>query len=644
MSNNMKNPFEMDNANFMSVEEIGKLWLNPFEYFVSSVSESIIKSDMTPSIFVGSRGSGKTMMFKYYSYYVQKVLLKKERKRIIETFKLEDSFLAIYIRFEDYELKLFEDESGNFDQRLFTHFFELYIANKYIDILDDLFKEGELQISNDFYKKICKMLGIKYVVSINDLGEKLREKLDYVFTYLDMKRLSIKSEFKEIKLFRLKELSFGLIDTIWELIPDLNKVKFALFIDEYENFFEPQQKTINQMVKFSNCGIESKVTIKIGTRSSRLKTIATISDEELLKEGRDYREVKMNSFVVSNAERRKHKEFFSNIANLRLKHLDDISENSILALLGKSEDFEKEALDTIQGKDATHFNLLNQQDSNIINYLSYPPNPLYEMMNILLFNRNKLKLEEIKLAMEGYINKAYKNGDKLAIKYKNDYSNKYKLTLLFLLLSHYKSKKKFYSFDTIYKLSSGIPSIYLRLCYKIFQRALFTDRKELLQNGRIASTIQDSAIHEIASIELDHALKVDVRLYYLVNNIGNIFKKLTKDKNARYPETNQFVLNINNPEYIKLVDLALRESIILEKPNIQQEKIGGRKSRIFVLNRIFSPLYDISYRTRGGYSEVFDDDAFSSLISNCDFETIIKKTHKLNEVDRFPLLEGYIHE
>ena len=48
---------------------------------------------------------------------------------------------------------------------------------------------------------------------------------------------------------------------------------------------------------------------------------------------------------------------------------------------------------------------------------------------------------------------------------------------------------------------------------------------------------------------------------------------------------------------------------------MQQSVPGSKKTQLYTLNRIYSPIFEITYRTRGGINEEYDSAHFSRLIN-----------------------------
>ena len=55
-------------------------------------------------------------------------------------------------------------------------------------------------------------------------------------------------------------------------------------------------------------------------------------------------------------------------------------------------------------------------------------------------------------------------------------------------------------------------------------------------------------------------------------------------------------------------------SVIQKKKGMQQASIGKDDEEIYILNRIFSPIFQISVRTRGGFNVEINEQEFIELI------------------------------
>lgn len=108
------------------------------------------------------------------------------------------------------------------------------------------------------------------------------------------------------------------------------------------------------------------------------------------------------------------------------------------------------------------------------------------------------------------------------------------------------------------------------------------------------------------------------RLYRLMRTYKEIVKNYILIY-AKYPETNQFAfeneIEIESRPLLKEVRNSLiKWGVIIKRPRIQSISIGRRKGTLYYLNRMFSPIFGISFRTRGGYNFVMPTALFESLL------------------------------
>ena len=630
------NPFADYNANTMESSKILEYWCSPFTKSMS-ISESDLYKGM-PLVFMGGRGTGKTMFLRYFSYQVQKYEVykknqEKQSKNILKHFK-ERGGIGFYLRIDGPILRSF-DEKGLPPEKwddIFTHYFELLVCKSYIEVIQDLVICDELDIKDieaKFVPKVAVHLGKskEEVKTIDDVLATVESELKEVTNFRAQIAFS-DVEFKPSNAFASQDLSFGVAEIAKKNIKEFkNDFNFVVFIDEYENFTERQQRVINTLLKFVKAGI----TFRIGARLEGFHTFDTISENEFIKEGSDYSKIIFENFLNKDQE---YKGFLKKIAEKRLESIDVFKNNAhldISKILGTKEHFENEAIELVEARTNPykHFELLRLCDKEIDievvkDIIGYPENPLLEMLNILWVIRGR-DPEYVSDTMKHYL-----EGEKSASvkKYNDDYTNKYKLSLMILLAHYYKKHKKYYSFNTFCYLSSGIVRNFIELCRKSFQYAYFENRDMLLHNGTISPDIQDKAAHDLANSELEMIPRIrehGSNLYRFTNNLGNIFKKYHTDQLSRYPETNQFkcdISSIDDLELQKSFKAAIEWSII-------QEKVGDQNK--FILNHAFSPKFDLSYRIRGGlHGENYETSDIRALMTENNVGPKKKLVYKRN--------------
>lgn len=612
MKDSYRNPFSGINAGTFDDQAILDYWCSPFAYrLFSEIKETDIYEDPSNIVLLGGRSTGKTMFLRYWSFPVQLKLAYQNQdnksKRVIDHFK-EKKGIGFYIRIDGPILRSFNGSGIDSEKwnSIFTHYFELIVGRNYIEAIKKFYELDDLkrvEIENHFVPEVKSILNAPQIVSLDELLIEFDNRIREVDLYRGNVAFS-KTDFIPSKGgFASQSLSFGIPKIAKKTISEFKEsINFILLIDEYENYLESQQRVINTLLRFS----KNEIRFRIGMRLEGFRTFNMISEDDFIKEGREYRKVVFEEVILKD---KGYHDFLKEVSKKRLESVKIFKENGksdITEFLSKSEDLEKEALELVVKNPGKHFSHFKKslKDSDI-NTIKYRENPLLELLNILWILRG-VPANETKAAMEDYLKGDIK-GEK-ANKYRMDYVDKYKLSLMFLLCSIYRKQKKYYSFNTFSFLSSGIVGNFIELCRVAFQYAEFENKDLLIKEGKISKEQQTKAALDFSVSELQQINRIESYggyIYKFINNIGNIFRDFHKDEKIRYPETNQFSPDIDNLSDQKFKDAfkaAIKWSVVQKKPNIQQPTPGKHLKDIYTINRIYSPSFQISYRTRGGYS------------------------------------------
>jgi len=622
---NYKNPFSVYNTNGMPPEQISELFAEPFDLF--NIKASDIQDEKSSIIFVGGRGTGKTMILRQFSYNVQKVSL-LDASTFLNKVK-NDKYIGIYFRVDNPLLRSLDNialysNKPDFAESIFTHYFELTVFKDYLEIikiflLDKAFKK-ESEIYNNIIETLKKLIDCSETSSIFDIDKLLEfvvNQINYIWKYQSEKAIDIDENVvfsPSCGMMLQGRLTNNFLKTSIMEIFNLLDVNILLLIDEFENFSEIQQKVINTAMRFNN---NYGVSFRIGMRPNGFKTYDTLDKIDFIKEGRDYRKIEIGfSSIRKGAEL--YMDLVKKVSNKRLALYPRFYGRSIEDFLEKSENLEMEAKEIVKNR-TTHFDvyikLINKQNGTIFTFDNLHclrhENPLFEMENLRLLLSGK-SLEYVNRAFNDYL----KNNDSEECKkYSNDYDKKYKLSFIFILCSIYHiEKKKYYSFTDYCQMSSGIVGCFLELCRKAFDIAFFKER-EALFNGHISANIQTDAAYEYAQAEREQIRRIAIyggQLNTFIDNIGNSFSYIHKDLYMRYPETNLFpvILDSLTDDNRKIIETACVWSLLIKKPNAQDTNAKGKKQDVYFLNRILAPSYKISYRTRGGLNPILVNDSY----------------------------------
>lgn len=636
-----KNPFAEFDSNVMSSEQIYEFFTEPYDSF--TIPESKITEDKSPIIFIGGRGTGKTMLLRQFSYNVQKIVTGKTT--YLEKIK-NTKYIGVYFRVDKPLLQSLatlgkQSTIVNFEETIFTHYFELTIFKEYLEIVKILENDCKINVDDKKYIEILSELRGLLSLStdfnfktIDDLLQFIIEEINYIWDFQSKKAIDIDDSVQfepRCNLILQGRLSDEFCRTKIFSILGIEETSILLLIDEFESFSEKQQTVINAAMRYNK---DYGARLRIGMRPYGFKTFATVNSEDFVKEGRDYSKIEFDNPLIKKGNTNNYFELIKKITEKRLDSVPMFAGKSIVDFLGEEEDFEAEAKEIVKGK-TKHIEIyLKEINKNFNCELTTDSiafirsdNPLYEMECLRLLLKGE-SLEYVKKAFEDYKNKI--NSDE-AKKFSNDYNNKYKLSFIFVLCSIYKKEKKgYYSFKDYCYLSSGIIGSFIELCRRAFDMAYFKDNLGLEQ-GKISKEIQTDAAYEYSYAERSMIRRIAEygnKLEIFIKNLGDTFSCIHRDIYIRYPETNLFPSpNSISEENRKLLEVACMWSLVIKKPNAQD---GSGKSNIqdmFMLSRVFSPVFKISYRTRGGFNPIKEltDDYFSN---NFNPETVLKDKTK----------------
>jgi len=602
---NYSNPFSGVNAVQLDIDSILDYWCNPFMYdLYSEIKEADIYSDVMNIVFMGGRSTGKSMFLRYWSYPVQFKNAKNNNQKLSKSIA-DKNGIGFYFRIDGPILRSFQGKGISEEtwSSIFIHYFELIIGREYFEAVNCLYEEGEIQdneMNEIFLPKILALIGINNQISlqelIDDFDRRIRE--------IDLYRGNVaffKEPFKpEDRGFQSQMLSFGIPEIIISSLEVFHGKNIILLLDEFENFVNYQQTVINTLLRFSKPNIK----FRLGMRLEGFRTYQMMADEDFIKEGREYRKVVFEEVINKN---RGYHQFLIEICKKRLESIPLLKSKGftdIQKILSDKEDLEQEAIEIARGQPDKIINFFNKKLSKVEISKIRSDNPLMEALNCLWLLRG-VSIDTVQKSMNDYLNNV-KSPD--ALKYSRDYVDKYKLSLLILTCSIYRKNKQYYSFNTFSFLSSGIVGHFIELCRRSFAIAGWGDNETLLNDGIISKEHQSKAARDFSLAEKQQISRIETYgglIAKFVDNMGNLFRDFHLDIKIRYPETNQFAINIDSISDLQLKEAmksAIKWSVIQRKPGMQRTAPSENLQDTYTLNRIFSPIFQISYRTRGGKS------------------------------------------
>lgn len=625
--NIISNPFAECTARDMTYDEVQQYWCSPFRLY--RLSEGELLTCKTPIVLEGVRGTGKTMILKYLSYFTQKKSCNNmsiEDK--LEYFKAKS--IGIYFRYKIDFCRLFIrlDCTTQDKERIFNYYYELFIIRQILEIIEDFYRDSDIAEVEDI---LCTFFRVKHM-SMGDIRQHVNKMLRNMDQIINSSIYDENWRDKIMPMVNSTGMIVDLIHTINNSIPGWKDILFVILLDEYENL-GIFQTIVNTLIKQADDTVN--LTYRLGMRPAGMdNNNKTNVAGEHLQVDRD--------FLLRRLEYENHNEyrkFAINISKKRLQSVDIFRENNlcdISVILGEKESFDTEATSIVKG--TKHFKVLKTyfpdetRMQEVINALSCDEK-LMEMYNILRVMRGS-DYKEISILCKKY--RELRDARKLATlkeintdearklkKYQLDYSSKYRVTLLYILLTIYGERKQYYSFNTFLRLSSGSINDFISLCRNTFKHMNNDMLTDLKKGKSISTRIQTFAAIDTAE---DQRRKMSMsnnygnEIYAFIDNMGSIFEAYHRDLEAKYPETNQFSFGdeneIRNDSKLNayLVELINSGSVI-RKPIRQLKSLGNTtRGYLYLLNRIFAPIYQYSYRTRGGFNPIISKDDFDKML------------------------------
>lgn len=589
----------------------------PLEKLIRRVSGVDIVGSR-PVFLIGGRGTGKTMVLKFLSFEMQlkhftrKLPVKKRSLQLsaqkIRRFLKEKKFLGIYIRFKTTEYDSMKGE--------LTHFFKPYLSIKIAEQMFNSLKilkassmiSGDLEakISDAFIRQV-KEPKIETESSFDGALGLIKEKLLPLFeTILEKKSFCSIAEIKENYPFPVlisKRIIFGLADFIFSELDVLRGKNLFILLDELEYLNEYQKRCIGELIKDSD---ETSVIFKVGSRYMP-KELPVGESNEVLQEPHDFRVIYITDALnaAHSGKKTDYINLMKNILNRRLEKSSFFKKKGITSVEQLFPDLpiEKEACLLVRER-KKHWskfkNFLRQSKpeeeiAEILDHIKFPSNPIIEKLNMLLVYRGHSS-KEIQRMLEEYLdgrNEIYAN-----------LFGKNALNLLFQLYNDYRSEKKYIGITVFIYLSSGIIRNAIEICNQALNTA-YNFGYEPSRDKTVETAHQDIGSKTHARLQYDDMLRIPhnmgLEVRDLINQLGTIFRALHLNRYLVEPEPTHFTtVYAEIKGWAKEVfDAALKYSYLQKKPPMDPKSPDEPREDDYLINRVFAPLFKISYRVRG---------------------------------------------
>ena len=553
-----------------------------------------------PLIVEGGRGSGKTMLLRYWCHQTQFSIHRAEipdsaLNKIGIYWKMDTQFAA-FMLFRNYEEEIWN--------RVFSYWSVLTIS---LSILDSL-----KSIAESHYAKFNEEDLVRMNFSgLNGYDEKIPNSYEELIAYLTKRRQQFESWVNSIpSLPTINFLPYEFIVDLANCIKKGNEVFkdtiFDIFIDEYENLQVNQMQIINTRIKHS----EIPIIYNVAMKHNALVTPETLGNESIVVVN-DYRKIPLDEYVeeyfkifapeIFLWKLKKDKEVPTLVEKDELFGYDDsVFEKRRSEVyrrdLGRSMNAifpgmtEKEVA-TLMIEDSIFRNRIAKElrkkglDSEVVEKIM-SSKPECAVVFPSLLERTNFNLEDALIELS-----KYNNGEKS--KFDDIIHN----SLFGCILYQYGSLKRtcplYAGFGSFITMSKDNIRHFLELCYHSYLRKGPENYVTIPTQCISVKMVSDDMLSEIKSLG-----RRSNELYTFALRIGTLFETLRKKPSQSEPEQNQFniVGSIENYKIESLLRELVKWSVLYESKLTKQKT--DENGIEYLLNPIYAPYFGISYRKK----------------------------------------------
>lgn len=611
------NPFDINKAVDYTDEDIYRFWVNISE--PAGFNEMMKPTSLMPMIIVGSKGSGKTHIMKYYSYELQKIRLAANKgKSLAESFK-DEAFIGIYVRCSGLNARVFDGKGVDEYswEMMFAYYWELWIGERVLAALTDMQENGLLDgcDEEDLVKGILSKF-MKQEAECKTLKE-LREyliKLQKGLLYEIHNFLLLGKERPQVDIrLDVAALTFGIPDLLKEKVPYFKKRHILYLIDEYENFSEQQQQVMMTLLREK----PTSCTIRIGTRPYGIRTKFTIGKIEENREGSEYEKLRLDEKL---REAENYKTYLKDICEKRLTeaglslinpfHLEDyIDKMDASELLERAG--QMKATQGVMNNLRRNLGLYKSQKlseaeiDEIINALTCEDNLVVERAGIKLLYM-KIKGKSTSLVKdakwiheeeEKYLSKESVKDNVIA-----KHLSYYRRDIIDDIARRANLRIPYYGMDTLMDLSCGTPRTLLRLLKQAFSKQYFNIGKVPFEKGKhLLVEAQQSGIESAGDwfFEENRIPNDDAGVTEVVTRLGGYLQRLRFSELPPQCSINIFSVqeeNMSAESLLSLRTLELYSYLVPHKD--RRKKNADNKVSTYKLNSILAPRFELALEAR----------------------------------------------
>jgi hypothetical protein len=604
-----------------------------------SIDTILNPKEYLPKYLIGGKGCGKTHILRYFSFPLQKI----RNNNNIQELLINDKYIGLYSVFHGLNSSRFSGKGVSESEwnSVFEYYFELYICDNLLHTIQEIFLMLGLSSSNEerFIKNILSIFsnyksiqGVDNLTNLIDFLSDLRRKID---TQVLNAAFTRELKYDEVKvLFTPGDLLFGIPNSISKCIEIFNDVKFIYIFDEYEKLYEWQKVFVNTLVWDK----KTPVTFWVGARRYGYTTRKTKSGQEM-KSGSEFQDVNLDVIIRSNEDL--YKQFAEKLyVNRLIKYYEfkglkvkvqDVNKN----FCDKFEPYDEnrilnEIRDKNRNKEYKHLKELRKkllagiktgqalnlkkdvEVDEIVNAIALHTdnNPLEQKYKLFFFYKlwskgtNKDTFNAFLETINCEFDK-FKKGNKSEF---DEIVDKRKKDLIAQLTKENNVKNTEYAgINEFIRISQGNARSFILILKKAVEFAKIRGEKPLEDGGKISLDSQYLAVYDTARWFYEDAELVGESGKNMYSSLKRLTDYFILERFCDKPvETTISCFYLKSEELsensLSCIETMKMHSIIIEDTDGRIEKNSGRKERMFQINKVLAPLWNLPTVVRGSLS------------------------------------------
>lgn len=553
-----------------------------------------------PIIVEGGRGSGKTMLLRYWCHQSQfsthRTDIPDSALNKIGIYWKMDTQFAAFMQFRNYEKDIWN--------RAFSYWSVLTISLSILDSLKSVARSNYAKFNEE------DLLEMRFS-GLDGYDKDIPENYNELIAFLNRRRQQFESWVNSIPTQpSISFLPFEFIVDLANCIRNGNVVfkdtVFDIFIDEYENLQVNQMQIINTRIKHS----EIPIIYNVAMKRNALVTPETLGNESIVVVN-DYRKIPLDEYVEEHFkvfapeiflwklkkdkevptlvekeelfsyeeavfEKRKSEKYRRDIGKCMSAIFPGMTEKEVAALMLEDAVFRNRIVTELKRKhlqDETIEKIMNSRPECVVVFPS-------------LVERVSFNLEETMIELS-----KYNEGGKS--KFEDIIHN----SLFGCILHQYGSLNRicplYAGYCSFITMSKDNLRHFLELCYHSYLRKGQENSVGISTQCISVKMVSDDMVSEIKSLG-----RRSNELYTFALRLGTLFETSRKKTSQSEPEQNQFniVGPLKNDETVFLLRELVKWSVLYESKLTKQKSAENGVEYLF--NPIYAPYFGISYRKK----------------------------------------------